>query len=144
MMKISVGYPARIAEREILRGGSKRREIYSIQPFLHEAEVLDIQERIRNGIHLSEPVLDYLLNIIEATRNCGYLAAGLSTRGALALMITAKATAFLSGKDFVIPENVKNVAEYVICHRVIFREEFETANKKEIIRSLLQDVPVPA
>ncbi|MCE5335183.1 MAG: MoxR family ATPase [Desulfobacteraceae bacterium] len=144
MMKISVGYPSRLAEKEILRGGSKRREIYAIRPFMNEEEVLAIQEGIRNGIYLSEAILEYLLNIIDATRSCAYLSAGLSTRGALALMSTAKATAYLSGKDYVIPENVKEIAEYVISHRVLFREEYENANKKEIVRSLLKDVPVPA
>ncbi len=144
MMKISVGYPERNAEREILKGGSKRRAIYSISPFLEEAEVLAIQESIRSDIFLSEKILEYLLNIIEATRNCKYLLAGLSTRGALALVNTAKANAFMAGREFVIPENIKEIAEYVICHRVIFREEYETANKREIVKSLLEEVPVPA
>lgn len=143
MMKISVGYPQRAAEREILKGGSKRRAIYSMEPCMDKSEVLQIQEKIRNGIYLSDKILDYLLNIIEATRNCGYIAAGLSTRGALALVNTSKANAFLAGKDYVIPENIKEIAEYVICHRVLFKEEYETANRKEIVRSLLEKVPVP-
>ncbi|MFZ2447701.1 MAG: MoxR family ATPase [Syntrophobacteraceae bacterium] len=144
MMKIRVGYPDRSAERKILQGGSRRRAIYSIEPLMDRAEVLGIQEKIRNGIYVSEKILEYLLNIVAATRESCHLVSGLSTRGALALVNTAKADAFLNGKDFVIPENVKGVAEYVISHRVIFREEFETANKKEIIKSLLKDVPVPA
>lgn len=144
MMKISVGYPDRTAERKILLGGSRRRAIYSIEPFMEQSEVLGIQEKIRNGIYVSENMLEYLLNIVEATRRSRYLAAGLSTRGALALVNTSKADAFLEGRDYIIPENVKAVAEYVISHRVIFREEFETANKKELIKSLLEEVPVPA
>lgn len=142
MMRISVGYPERSAEREILKGGSRRREIYSIRPFLNESEVLEIQEKVR-AIHVSEAILDYLLNIIQATRDSGFLASGLSTRGALALVNTSKANAYLAGKDFVIPENVKDVAEYVVCHRVIFKEEYQTSSKKEIIKSLLETVPVP-
>lgn len=143
MMKISVGYPERSAEKEILKGGSRRREIYSIEPFMNESEVLGIQEKVR-AIHVSEPILEYLLNIIEATRNSGLLMSGLSTRGALALINTSKANAYLSGKNFVIPENVKDVAEYVICHRVIFKEEYNASSKREIIKSLLETVPVPA
>ncbi len=144
MMKISVGYPDRSAERKILQGGSRRRAIYSIEPILNQSEVLDIQEKIQNGIYVSERILEYLLNIVDATRKSGYLASGLSTRGALALVNTSKADAFLAGREYVVPENVKGVAEYVICHRVIFREEFEAANKKEIIKSLLEEVSVPA
>jgi MoxR-like ATPase len=138
-----VGYPERSAEKEILKGGSRRREIYSIEPFMNESEVLGIQEKVR-AIHVSEPILEYLLNIIEATRNSGLLMSGLSTRGALALINTSKANAYLSGKNFVIPENVKDVAEYVICHRVIFKEDYQASSKREIIKSLLETVPVPA
>jgi MoxR-like ATPase len=143
MMKISVGYPERTAEKEILKGGSRRRAIYSIEPFMNESEVLDIQEKVRS-IHVSEAILEYLLNIIQATRESGCLASGLSTRGALALINTSKANAYIAGKDFVVPENVKDVAEYVICHRVIFKEEYQTSNKREIIKSLMETVPVPA
>lgn len=143
MMKISIGYPGRDAEREILKGGSKRKEIYSIAPAIGKEEVLEVQDYIRNGICVSEKMLDYLLNVIEATRNSKYLQAGLSTRGALALIQTAKANAYLKGKDFVVPENVKEVGEYVIPHRVLFREEYDNANKKEIIKSLLGAVPAP-
>lgn len=144
MMKISVGYPDRTSERKILLGGSRRRDIYSIEPILSRDEVLSIQETIRHNIYVSEKIVEYLLNIVEATRNSKYLAAGLSTRGALALVNTSKADAFLHGRDYVVPENVKAVAEHVIRHRVIFREEFETANQKEITQSLLEQVPVPA
>ncbi len=144
MMKISIGYPAREAEREILKGGSRRREIYSIESIMRDGEVLDIQEMIKKNIYVSDKILDYLLNVIERTRSSQYLVAGLSTRGALALVHTAKTDAFFKGKEFVVPENVKELAEYVIPHRVLFREEYENVSKKEIIKSLLADIPVPA
>lgn len=143
MMKISIGYPPRDAEREILKGGSKRKEIYSIKPILEEAEVLAIQEHIRNGVRVSDELLDYFLDLIGATRNNPFIQAGLSTRGALALIQTAKANAYLQGKDFVVPENVKAVAPYVIPHRVLFREEYDGESKKEILLSILRDIPVP-
>ncbi|MFP5212920.1 MAG: AAA family ATPase [Acidobacteriota bacterium] len=144
MLKISIGYPPREAERDILKGGSRRREIYSIEPMMSGAEVLETQDFIKNSVYVSDKVLDYMLNIIEATRSSRYLLAGLSTRGALALIHTAKANAYFKGKDFVVPENVKAVAEYVIPHRVLFKEEYEGANKKEVVKSLLGEIPVPA
>jgi MoxR-like ATPase len=98
---------------------------------------------IKNEVYVSDSVLDYFLNVIEATRESKYLLAGLSTRGALALVQTAKTDAFFKKKDYVVPENLKELAEYLIPHRVLFKEEFETANKKEIVRSILQQVPVP-
>jgi MoxR-like ATPase len=143
MMKISIGYPLREAEREILKGGSKRREIYSIQPIMDREEVLEIQDLVKSEIYVSDKVLDYLLNVIEETRKSEYLTAGLSTRGALALVSTAKANACFQDRDFVIPENIKEVAEYVIPHRVIFKDEYESVNRKEIIKSILEEIPVP-
>jgi MoxR-like ATPase len=144
MMKISIGYPPRAAEREILKGGSRRKEIYSIAPLMDIEEVLEIQSIIKSKVYVSEKILDYLLNVIEATRKSDYIMAGLSTRGALALVQTAKTDAYLKGKDFVNPENIKELAEYVVPHRMIFKDEFEGVNKKEIVKSILAEVPVPA
>jgi MoxR-like ATPase len=144
MMKISIGYPPREAEREILKGGSRRREIYSIEPIMDEDRVLEVQQIIRKEVYASEKILDYILNIVEATRASAYLLAGLSTRGALALIHTAKANAWFKGRDYVVPENVKEVAEYVIPHRILFREEYESSNRREIVKSLIGEIPVPA
>ncbi len=143
MLKISIGYPPRSAEKEILRGGSKRKEIYSISPVMDEGEVVRIQEEIKSRVQLSDHILEYLLNIIEATRRNSYLTAGVSTRGALALMHTAKTHAYFKRRDFVIPEDIKELAEYVIPHRVLYKEEYEGANKKEIVRSLLDEIRAP-
>jgi len=144
MMKINIGYPPRAAEREILKGGSRRREIYSIEPVMDDEEVLRIQGIIRNRVYVSEKILDYLLDIIEATRRSEYLLGGLSTRGSLALLNTAKADAFFEGKEYVIPENIKHVALYVIPHRLLFKDEYTTSNKREIVQSILDQIPVPA
>jgi MoxR-like ATPase len=143
MMRISIGYPLRAAEREILKGGSKRRELYGIEPIMNAEEILKTQEMIRKEIYVSDKILDYILNVIEATRGNHYFSAGLSTRGALALIDAAKAHAFFRSKDFLVPENIKAVAEYVIPHRVLVREEYDSINKREMVKSLLTDIPVP-
>ncbi len=143
MMKISIGYPPRSAEMEILRGGSKRKELYSLDPVMSQDEVLQIQEHIRGRIHVSNEILNYLLDIIAATRSNKYLLAGLSTRGALAVLHTARAHAFLHRRDFVVPENIKKMAEFVIPHRILFKDEYEHIDKKEVVRSILDSVPTP-
>lgn len=143
MMKIRIGYPERSAEREILKGGSKRKELYKIEPIMHGEEILKTQDQIRRETFVSEKILDYILNVIEATRASIYFSAGLSTRGALALIDAAKAHAYISGKDFLVPENIKAVAEFVIPHRVLAREEYDSINKREMVKSLLADIPVP-
>jgi MoxR-like ATPase len=144
IMKISIGYPSSDSEKEILRGGSKREELYSIEPIMNRDEVLQIQGNIRDNTYISDRILDYALKIIEATRSSKYLNAGLSTRGALALTYTAKTNAYFHGRDFVIPEDIKELAEYTIPHRVMFKEEYENLNKKEIIKSLIEEIEVPA
>ncbi len=143
MLKISIGYPARAAEKEILRGGSRRKDIYSIKPIMDREEVVALQDSIRKDIVTSDKILDYILNVIEKTRTSKYLAAGLSTRGALALIHTARTNACFKGRDFVVPENIKELAEYVIPHRVLFKEEYENLNKTEVIKSLLEEVELP-
>lgn len=144
MMKISIGYPSNEAEKEILKVGSKREELYTIEPVMSKEEANEIQNQIENGIYISDKVLDYILSIINLTRRNGYLTAGLSTRGALTIISTAKANAYFHGRDFVIPEDVKDLIEYTISHRVLFKEEYENIDKREIIKSLVEEIPTPA
>lgn len=145
-MRIQIGYPNRDAERQILRGGSRRREIYSIEPITDSVEILEIQQIIRNDVYVSDAVMEYVLDIVEATRKSDLLTVGLSTRGALSLINAAKADAYLDGKSYLSPDHIKFVAPYVISHRVEFGGEYarETALKKqEVIKSILDDIPAP-
>jgi MoxR-like ATPases len=91
LMKISIGYPSREAEKEIIKGGSKREELYKIQPFITKEEIIKIQEEIKN-VYVSDKIADYILDIVWATRESKYLESGLSTRGTLAIVNTAKQT----------------------------------------------------
>ncbi|MDA8421762.1 MAG: MoxR family ATPase [Nitrospiraceae bacterium] len=144
MMKISIGYPSKDAERVILQGGSRRGELYTLEPMMTSEEVVAIQDDIKKNVFVSEKILEYTLAIVEATRTSKYLVAGVSTRGALAMIATAKAHAYFQGRDFVVPEDIKELAAYVIPHRVIFKEEYEAIEKKEFVRALLDQVQVPA
>jgi len=143
MMKISIGYPSRDAEREILKMGSKREDIYLIEPVVNQEEVTLIQGDITKNVYISDKILEYTLSILHATRESEYLVAGLSTRGALTITNTAKTNAYFHGRDFVIPEDIKELAEYTMPHRVIFKEEYENLNKREIIKSIVDAIPTP-
>jgi MoxR-like ATPase len=143
MMKISIGYPSRDAEREILKMGSKREDIYLIEPVVNQEEVTLIQGDITKNVYISDKILEYTLSILHATRKSEYLTAGLSTRGALTITNTAKTNAYFHGRDFVIPEDIKELAEYTMPHRVIFKEEYENLNKREIIKSIVDAIPTP-
>jgi MoxR-like ATPase len=143
-MKISVGYASRESEKEILKGGSKRDELYSIEPVMTRDEAMQLQDEIKDTVYLSDKVLEYILDIVEATRNNKYILAGISTRGVLAINSTAKASAYFNGRDYVVPEDIKELAGFTIPHRLIFREEYEHVDRKEIIKSIIDGIPVPA
>ncbi|ACD67124.1 MAG TPA: MoxR family ATPase [Sulfurihydrogenibium sp.] len=141
LMKISIGYPSREAEKEIIKGGSKREELYKIQPFITKEEIIKIQEEIKN-VYVSDKIADYILDIVWATRESKYLESGLSTRGTLAIVNTAKTNAYMEGRDFIIPEDIKKLYKYVIPHRVIFKPEYES-QKEEIIKTIVESIPTP-
>ncbi|WP_299239186.1 MoxR family ATPase [Sulfurihydrogenibium sp.] len=141
LMKISIGYPSREAEKEIIKGGSKREELYKIQPFISKDEIIKIQEEIKN-VYVSDKIADYILDIVWATRESKYLESGLSTRGTLAIVSTAKTNAYMEGRDFIIPEDIKKLYKYVIPHRVIFKPEHES-QKEEIIKTIVESIPTP-
>ncbi len=143
IMKISIGYPTREAEKEILKGGSKREELYSLKPVLTKEEALEIQNWIDKNIYVSDKVIDYILDISDLTRKSRYFYTGLSIRGNLAVLRTAKTKAFFKGRDYVIPEDIKELIPYTVPHRVQIKEEIEGINKEEFIKSLIDQVKVP-
>ncbi|HEX2966027.1 MAG TPA: MoxR family ATPase [Syntrophorhabdaceae bacterium] len=142
-MKISIGYPSRSAERQILQAGSKREDIYLLSPVVNQEEAAQVQSDIIGSVYVSDKILEYTLSILEATRKSTYLSAGLSTRGALTIINTAKANAYFHRRDFVIPEDIKELVEFTIPHRVIFKDEYENLNRREIVKSILDSVPAP-
>jgi MoxR-like ATPase len=144
MMKISIGYPGSEEEKQILRRESNQTEPEHFNAILNRNEVIRIHEEIRNGIYVSDKILEYIMKIVEATRTHRYISAGISTRGAIAITESAKTNAYFGGRDFVIPEDIKELSEYSIPHRIVLKEEHDSINKKELVRSIIDDVPTPA
>ncbi len=143
IMKISVGYPTREAEKEILKGGSKREELYTLKPVMTKDETVALQKMIEKDVYVSEKIYDYILDIVELTRTSRYFYTGLSIRGSLAVLRTAKTRAVFEGRDYVIPEDIKELIPYTIPHRVKIREELDDINKTEFIKSLIDQIRVP-
>lgn len=141
LMKISIGYPSREAEKEIIKGGSKREKLYEIKPLLTKDEILKIQDEITK-VYVSDKIADYILDIVWATRESKYLEAGLSTRGSLAIVSVAKTNAYFEGRDYIIPEDIKKLYPYIIPHRLVFKPEFE-AQKQEIVKWIVENIPIP-
>jgi MoxR-like ATPase len=148
MLRIDIEYPPREAEAEILgRYGNKLADtqspIETVTPI--ERAMLERARTAAEQIHVAEALTGYVLDLARASRESPRLSLGLSTRGALALLKAARIAAGLRGGDFVSPDDVKEVALWVMTHRLLPTPEaaLEGARDVEIVRSLLADTPVP-
>lgn len=139
-MKISIGYPQREAEKQILKQGSSRDELYSLNAVIDKEEILKIQNEIKN-VYLSDKVINWILEFINITRQHNKILLGLSTRAGLAITYTAKAYAYICGRDYVIPEDVKEMLPFVVPHRIVLKDE--SISKEEVILSILQSISTP-
>jgi MoxR-like ATPase len=142
-VRSGIGYPPEQIEKEIIRYGSLRDDIGRIAPVVHGEQILVARRAVRQDIYLSDKVNDYIYAIVAATRSHPFIQAGISTRGGINLAETARAWAYLEGRDFVVPEDVKAVAVPVCAHRVICRAEQEGLDKEEILRAILAGISVP-
>ena len=140
MMRVSIGYPPKGAEREILRVGSQKDKLSDIEPLFTPDEVLELQASIERDVTASDKILDYMLNLTEKTRTSPNIAAGISTRGAMSLLQLAKTLAWMQNRDYVIPEDIKAMAEDVLLHRLQLRQGSETT-KREILSAIFSEVP---
>ncbi len=142
-LRTGIGYPPETVEKTIIRGGSIRDELRNLQPLISRQQIIEAKQAIASDIYLSEKVVDYIFAIVAATRESPLLLTGISTRGGITIAAAAKAAAYLDGRDHVIPEDVKSVAVASGAHRLILRPEHETLSKREVLKSLLQKLPVP-
>jgi len=151
MLKITITYPSREEEREIVRRFAGRPE-YAVQPVLTPAEIRDLKE-VTTKIYLDERLSDYIVDLVQATRtpeNHGLalgpmIQYGASPRASIYLNLAARAHAFLRGRGYATPEDIKSVAHDVLRHRVIlsYEAEAEEITSDEVIRQILEKVEVP-
>jgi MoxR-like ATPase len=148
MLRIDMDYPAREAEGEILtRYGAKFAGAHAAaeEVGLVQRSLLSEARAEAAAMHVSEALTGYVLDLASASRENQRVSLGLSTRGALALLKAARVAAGLRGADFVSPDDVKEVASWVIPHRLVLTPEaaLEGVRDAEIVRALLADTPVP-
>lgn len=134
LMRLALGHPDRQAEREMLNGPSRRQILDGLVPVLDHSQLLEAQHEVEQ-VHVAEPILDYLLDIVAASRLRG---GGLSPRAGLGLKHAAQAWAYLEGRSLVIPEDVQAVALEVMAHRLTH----DTADGRAVVADLLRTVPV--
>lgn len=144
MVKLNIGYPDFNSQVELLRDRQTEDPLESLSQIISRDELLEMQEGVKN-IYISDEVLEYITNLTEATRNHALVLQGVSPRGALSISRTAKANAFILGRDYVIPEDVMDVFIDTCRHRIILDHKSKIANNtpEEILEKLLKAIKTP-
>ncbi|MBU1670943.1 MAG: MoxR family ATPase [Actinobacteria bacterium] len=144
MVSVGLGYPSFDTEKEIANDQMISHPIGNLDPVLSLGEIIELQQVVRT-VHLEPEVLDYAVSIVHATRNHAGLLLGASPRGSLALARGSQAAALVEGRDYVLPDDVKAMAPWVLPHRFITRERSRTSSSEAaaILREILEGVPVP-
>jgi MoxR-like ATPase len=137
-----IGYPAENLEREIIAGGGIRERFGSMAPLITSAEIMAARRDVQ-AVYLSNKVLTYIHAIVLATRSHEHILTGLSTRAAINLVQAAKASAYLAGRDYVAPDDVKSVAVAVCAHRLTMRSDMATADRGGVVRTIIAGIALP-
>ena len=116
-MRISLGYPDRVAERSLLTGTDTRSKVEALPSLLTAAELQSLQAQVQQ-VHATDALLNYVQDIMAATRSGKWFVQGLSPRAGIALLRVAKAQALLSGRDYVAPDDVQAILPQTIAHRL--------------------------
>lgn len=136
LMRIDLGYPAREAERNVLRTHRVGEPVDGLSSVVSLSEIKQWQGAVRE-IRFDDSLVEYLQDIVDKTRKSNELQVGVSTRGALALYRAAQSQALLSGRDYVVPDDIKGLAVEVLAHRVMPRG-FAAGSERSIVESMIQ------
>jgi len=144
LMRFSLGYPNLEEELKMLEMLQRRHPVDDVQPVVSADELVAAQRAVRE-VHIDEKVRRYLTQIVHLTRSCEELSLGASPRASIALFRCSQALAAVSGRNYVLPDDVKKIAPPVLTHRVILRPEsrLRKVTASAIIEDLIEDVPVP-
>ena len=145
MLRIKMGYPARSEERRILTMHRTGSPVELLRPVVTADEILAMQQLVRQ-VRVDDSVADYLLEIVRATRESDDLRVGVSTRGALTLYRAAQGLAYISGRDFVVPDDIKSLVSPILAHRIVgksFLNAGEFGAAEAILRDIVDRIEVP-
>lgn len=146
MVCLDVGYPDRNTELDVLKTHRSGEPTDTLQAVSNAEEVLSLQSKVAE-VRVDDAVAKYMLDIVEATRNHSDLALGVSTRGALTLYKAAQAMALVEGRDFVIPDDVKQLCLPVLAHRIVCRGAMRDGSRdraNQILNGIMDEVNVPS
>ncbi|WP_211745540.1 MoxR family ATPase [Paenibacillus sp. Marseille-Q4541] len=144
MLKISLGYPDAATEKYLLKQHQQGQPADKLIPVTTMEEIAAIQHEIRS-VYMDDAVTDYLLGIVRSTREHPAVLLGASPRAAISFMNAVKGYAFLNERDYVIPDDVKVLAPYVISHRIVLKPEarLDSLSQEAVLRQVLQNEHVP-
>lgn len=143
MVRMSVGYPEISEEINMLNSQQKSHPINNIEAVSNDEEIKESKNEIKD-ITVSDEVKNYIIRIINKTRNHKDIRVGASPRGSLALMKLSKSFAAIKDRDFVIPDDIKEISEYVLSHRIILNPEakIKGVKQREVIRRIIDEIQV--
>lgn len=142
MVHLKLGYPGKEHEKQAIKEQLDLKDIEMLGPVVTGADVLRMQEET-DRVRVEESLLDYLMAIVNGTRENDMIRLGASTRGAQFMLKAAKANAYCEGRGFVVPEDIKHVAPYVLGHRLILKRQTFISDAVRVVREILDKVPVP-
>jgi len=145
MLRVRIGYPDRDTEREILETQPARTTLQGLRPVMTADDLIALQDRVLE-VKVDEAIVEYILAIAEATRRSEELNIGLSPRGSLALMQAARASALLADRDYVVPDDVSDLAVSVCSHRLATKSLAGDGGSDAagaVFRQILETIPVP-
>lgn len=143
LIKISLGYPSKQEEMDILMRNEKNIQPKQLAQVISCEEIEELTEKIKD-VFCSKPIQEYIVNIVEATRKADFIKLGVSPRGSIAMYKMAKALAFVRGRDYVVPDDVKELAPYVFSHRIMLSPKGKSvvSGNEEAIEKIVKNVEV--
>lgn len=144
MIRISMGYPTMEEEMRLIKERQDINPLDYIQEIISKQELIAMQDQVKQ-IYVDDKVLGYLSKIVDGTRNHSMITLGVSPRGTLALMDMAKARAFVQGRAFVLPEDIKAVAGAVLAHRLLLngKARMSHVTEEDVIEEIVGKISVP-
>ena len=147
MLRLHVGYPNKADERNILRDRERQNPLEFVRAVMNEADILELQ-RLVSEVRVDDALVDYLLSIVEQTRQNEVVELGISPRGTLALFRSAQALALIEGRDFCIADDIKRLVLPAFAHRLIVNSrstnlKHKTRESEQILQDILQKTAVP-
>ncbi len=144
LLRIALGYPNEEDENEILLRYERQDPLEALEPVLQAEELLAMQQYIRT-VRVEDSVREYIVKVVRATREHDGVELGVSPRGTMALYRTSQALAAIRGREFVIPDDVKQLAPAVLTHRIIISPQTRLRGRRpeEVVMEVVNTVPVP-